>query len=184
MSKAFTHPLPNVIAMSKSLSIKTTARQMRFSLRGRGDLAVIGAALGIALPVKIGTCARADDLEVLCLGPDEWLVLASGAVGTEVSAKLADVYGKVPHSLTEITAREITFTVKGQQAAELMTIGCPRDTDTIPVGEARRTVFDGATVVLWKDAEDAFRIDIWNSFGPYLAQTLQTGATELALDVT
>lgn len=183
MSKAFTHPLPNVIAMSKTLSVKTAARNTRFSLRARGDLAAIEAALGLALPVKIGTCARTDGLEVLCLGPDEWLVLTSDAVGAEVSAKLTSVYGNVPHSLTEITAREVTFTVKGQQAAELMTIGCPRDINAIPAGEARRTVFDGATVVLWKDAEDVFRIDVWNSFASYLAQTLHTGATELALEV-
>ena len=87
-----------------------------------------------------------------------------------------------PHSLVDISAREVTLTIEGPKAAELLTLGCPRDIATIAPGEGRRTLFDGATVVLWRDAADRFRMDIWNSFAPHVAQLLQTGCKELAAE--
>ena len=71
---------------------------------------------------------------------------------------------------------------EGPKAAELLTLGCPRDIATIPPGEGRRTLFDGATVVLWRDAADRFRIDVWNSFASHIGHLLETGCKELAAE--
>nr|WP_092567435.1 sarcosine oxidase subunit gamma family protein [Alloyangia pacifica] len=153
--------------------------KVRFSLRARGDLAPLEQALGVALPRGIGETVKGA-VEVACLGPDEWLVLAAEAA--PVADACAGVYAALPHSLVEITAREVTFVIEGPRAPELMTIGCARDIDAIAVGSARRTLFDGATVTLWRDAEDRFRIDVWNSFAPHLLHLLQIGARELAAE--
>ena len=151
----------------------------RFSLRARGDLAPLEQALGVALPRKIGQTVKGA-VELACLGPDEWLVLAADPA--PIVDACAGVYARLPHSLVEITAREVSFVIEGPRAAELMTIGCARDIDAIPVGSARRTLFDGATVILWRDAETRFRIDVWNSFAPHLLHLLQVGARELAAE--
>ncbi len=153
--------------------------KVRFSLRARGDLAPLEQALGVALPRRIGETVKGP-VEVACLGPDEWLVLAAEAA--PVADACASVYAALPHSLVEITAREVTFVIEGPRAPELMTIGCARDIDAIAVGSARRTLFDGATVTLWRDAEDRFRIDVWNSFAPHLLHMLHVGARELAAE--
>jgi sarcosine oxidase subunit gamma len=47
-------------------------------------------------------------------------------------------------------------------------------------GRAVRTVFDGVQVVLWRDAPDAFRLDVWRSFMPHVRALLETGRRELA----
>ncbi len=157
----------------------------RLSLRARKAAlpalgAALGAALGLILPERIGQRAAAGGIEAICLGPDEWTILSpTGAVAGLLAASAGVDH---PHSLVDISAREVTLVIEGPRAADLLTLGCPRDIATIPVGEGRRTVFDGATVVLWRDGENSFRMDIWNSFAPHLGQLLDTGAKELATD--
>lgn len=183
MGRAFSFPLPEMIVSTKAATVRVLADIGRLSLRARGDLSTLNAALGVSLPAKIGDSAKEGDLAVACLGPDEWVLQLPKDRVAEISAKLAEVYASHPHSLADISDREMSFDISGPMAAELISIGCPRDIDAFAVGSARRTVFDGASVVLWRDADDQFRMDIWNSFAPFAAQTFDTGGKELAVEM-
>ncbi len=183
MSHTVSSLTPSIVAVTAAARVSVMEMSGRISLRARGDLSPIEAALGLALPAKIGTRTSAEDLEAVCLGPDEWTLLMPLGRIDGVKAALAGIYSTHPHSVTEISGREVTFLIEGARAAELLTIACPRDIAAIGVGEARRTVFDGATVVLWRDAVDRFRMDVWNSFAPFLARTLETGCRELAAEI-
>ena len=46
-------------------------------------------------------------------------------------------------------------------------------------GRAVRTVFDSATVVLWRDGPAEFRMDIWRSFAPHVRSLLAQAEAEL-----
>lgn len=154
----------------------------RLVLRARGDLAALNAALGVALPTVIGQRAGADAFEVLCLGPDEWMLhMAPDQVGA-VTASCAALMGSHPHSLVDVSGREVTLRIDGPRAAELLTIGCAREVEAIPVGQGRRTAFDNVTVILWRDEPAVFRLDVWNSFAPHVAGLLETGCRELAAE--
>lgn len=52
--------------------------------------------------------------------------------------------------------------------------------DLAPLGEGRCTNLKGVTVILWRDGEDRFRLDVWHSFAAYLLHLLETGCRELA----
>lgn len=173
---------PETLIDTGNVKVAVTGETGRISLRARGKLAPIDKALGVKLPTKIGTRANKGDVEALCLGPDEWLILCPNDDVSALKAASEAIYEKLPHSFTDISAREITLSITGPQAAELLTIGCPRDIASIGVGEARRTVFDNASVVLWCDGPDQYRMDLWNSFAPYSADLLVTGAKELAAE--
>ena len=41
-----------------------------------------------------------------------------------------------------------------------------------PVGMCTRTVLGKAEVVLWRTDAQAFRLEVWRSFAPYVAQFL------------
>lgn len=173
---------PNAVFETTAARIQASRVGGRFSLRARGDLSSLNSALGLTLPTKIGQRAQSDKVEALCLGPDEWVLIAvEGAVGEVISA-CASAYGNLPHSLVDITGREFQVSIEGARAAELLTIGMPRDVASIAVGEGRRTVFDGASVILWRDGENKFRMDIWNSFAGHLFELLETGCLELAAE--
>ena len=174
---------PGVVASSAVASVAVMAPVARLSIRVRNDMrADLAKVLGVDLPDTIGQRAKAGDVEAVCLGPDEWLVIAPLGHAPKVVQAAADAYAKLPHSLVEVSEREITVEITGAQADILLTLGMPRDVDSIKVGEARRTVFDGATVVIWRDAQTSFRMDIWRSFAPHVVALLATGCTELEAD--
>lgn len=173
---------PGILFGNPAATIAVAPMPARFSLRARGDLGRIGSAIGVDLPAQIGHRAAGDGFEAICLGPDEWTLVGAPEKADDITAALADIYPEVPHSLTDISGREVTFVIEGPRVAELLSIACPRDIRTIAPGEGRRTVFDGVTVVIWCDTPERYRMDVWNSFAAFLGQTLQTGCKELAAE--
>ncbi|WP_033068566.1 sarcosine oxidase subunit gamma [Thalassospira australica] len=180
LTHAFT---PGPIVASGPVKLTLMAPVARFSLRLRAaNIPAVSMAIGVELPITVGERASNGTTEAICLGPDEWMVIAkSDNTDTLVSA-CADIYASATHSLTEVSAREITVRIEGDRAAELLTIGCPRDIDSIPVGGGCRTVVDGVTVVLWRDEEQSFRMDIWRSFALHVIDLLCRGCKELAAE--
>ncbi len=169
-------------ATSSELRIASQSPVARFSLRMReGDRTALGQTLGLDLPGTIGRRTTAGDREALCLGPDEWLLLAPEDERTAITDAAGRVYADHPHSLTEISDRELTILVEGAQAEELLSFACPRDLGRLEPSHGVRTVFDGVSVVLWRDAADRFRLDVWRSFASHVRELLEIGAEELAL---
>lgn len=173
---------PGLLVDTGAARVSVAAPCGRLSLRARGDLSPFVTPLGLPLPMRIGERATGGPVETICLGPDEWMIHAPEAQIPTIEAVCAAFYDSHPHSLVDVSGRETTFVVDGPRAAELLTLGCPRDLDRLKSGEGRRTVFDGATVILWRDADNAFRMDVWHSFAPYLFHLLDTGCRELAAE--
>lgn len=182
MSTEISSLTPGIVAGTKAAQVSVLPAQGRLSLRARGDLGALEKAIGLALPGRIGLRAQAGGIEAIRLGPDEWTLLAPAGAVAGLVAACAAIYGDHPHSLVDISGREVTLSIEGPRAAELLTLGCPRDIATIAPGEGLRTLFDGASVVLWRDGDDRFRIDVWNSFAGHVAHLLETGCKELAAE--
>jgi sarcosine oxidase subunit gamma len=180
LSHAFT---PGPLVAHGPVKLTLLSPVARFSLRLReANIQALSKALGIDLPKQIGARASNGSTEILCLGPDEWQILAKEDDAQGITDACAAVYDDATHSLTEVSAREITVRIDGERAAELLTIGCPRDIDLIPVGSGCRTIIDSATVTLWRDEEQSFRVDVWRSFAPHLFELLMTGCAEFAAE--
>lgn len=152
----------------------------RFNLRiDPGHLAAASDAFGLSLPTVIGQGTRDGDRRALCLGPDEWVVSAAGTDRDAITAAFARLSAELPHSLVEISDREIAVTLEGASAVTLLTVGCPVDVGSFPVGAGARTIFDGVQVVLHRDGPDRFTLEIWRSFLPHVLDLLETGKREL-----
>lgn len=173
---------PGLLVETGAARVLVAAPCGRLSLRARGDLSPFATSLGLTLPTRIGERAASGPVEAICLGPDEWMIHAPEAQIPTIEAACVAFYDSHPHSLVDVSGRETTFVVDGPRAAELLTLGCPRDLDRLKQGDGRRTVFDGATVILWHDADNSFRMDVWHSFAPYLYHLLHTGCRELAAE--
>lgn len=175
-----THDFPVTSEAGARLRIEELAPEARFSLRVRpANAPVLGQALGLDLPGRIGQIAEARGHKALCLGPDEWLICAPEAARDAIVEAAREAYAAAPHSLTEISDREISYAISGPAAQELLSIACPRDLDRLAPGQAVRTVFDSAQVVLWRDGPEAFRLDVWRSFAPHVRALLDTGRAEI-----
>lgn len=154
----------------------------RFSLRlAMADRAAASAALGLELPDRIGRIAASDRRRAICLGPDEWQVDADAADAGPIRAAFAAIYDAHPHSLVEITDRKVTFRLSGPQAAELVSVGNPRDPRLMPPGTGARTIFDIAQAILIRENDDTFTLTVWNSFAAHVGELLDIANTELAI---
>lgn len=170
-------PLDGRAATAPSLSVLPAPPAHRTSLRAGPDaLETIDAALGLALPRRIGRSETAGERSALCLGPDEWLVIDPD---TDPMADLADV--AAPHSAVDVSHRNVALLVVGADAADAIEHGCPRDLslDAFPVGACARTVLGKAEVIVWRGKPDAFRIECWRSFSTYVMDFME----EVALDM-
>lgn len=149
----------------------------RLSLRApRASVAALSKALGVALPTKPKTSAAEGSRAALWLGPDEWLVIDTGADG--LAASLAGV--EAFHSAVDVSHRNVGIVVAGRGAEATLSAGCPQDLSpaSFPVGACSRTVLGKIEVVIWRTGEDAFRVECWRSFGDYAFAFLAEAARD------
>jgi sarcosine oxidase subunit gamma len=157
----------------------------------------IGGELGVALPTSPGDVGRAGERSVLCLGPDEWLVL--GPPGADLAARLRSRAGAGPASVVDVSAQCTTILVAGPGARDLLAHGCALDLhpSRFPGGRCAQTMLAHAQVILMAvepppiqapliespateppPAELAYHVLVRSSFAWYLAQWLEDAAVE------
>jgi sarcosine oxidase subunit gamma len=147
----------------------------RFVLRGApAVMSAAGAALGLNISATACRSARAGERAALWLGPDEQLLLAPVADTQVLARQLGETLGALPHSLVDVSHRQIALEVSGPQAQNILNAGCPLDLhlDSFPVGACTRTVLGKCDIVLWRTGAAAFHVEVWRSFADYASRFL------------
>lgn len=164
-----------------AVSVAVLPPVARFNLRiAPADLAVASKAFGVSLPEKIGQGTQDGQRAAYCIGPDEWLLQAAEADQSAIVSAFDSARANTPNSLTVISDREHSIAITGPAAIDLLSVACPLDLSRMAVGSAKRTVFDYAQVVLIRDGEDAFRLEVWRSYFPHVHGLLQIAIKEFA----
>jgi sarcosine oxidase subunit gamma len=118
----------------------------------------------------------------LWLGPEEYLLLdTAGGTSSTLAAQLDHAIGDAPHSLVDVSHRQVALEITGPNASRLLNGACPLDLDidAFPIDMCTRTVFAKAEIILWRRRSDAFHVEVWRSFADYVAGIL----IEIARDV-
>lgn len=171
--------LPGGEMLSGGVRIAVLPAAERLSLRApAASVGELSEALGVDLPTRPKTSAGKGGRVALWLGPDEWLLIDQTA--GDPLGDCATV--KALHSAVGISHRNAAFSVSGAAAEAVLSAGCPQDLDiaAFPVGACSRTLFGKAEVVLLRTAEDAFRLECWRSFAPYVNDLLLEAANDQA----
>jgi sarcosine oxidase subunit gamma len=156
----------------------------RFIFRGAPEAATAaGAAFGVALPAQPCSAQRQDSRAALWLGPDEWLLLAPREAVSDITSAFSKQLGGVPHSLVEISDRNVGLLLDGPGSEDMLNTGCPLDLDiaAFPAGMCTRTLFGKAEIVLWRTAPHVFHIEVMRSFLPYVTGFLDLAVRDVAL---
>lgn len=173
-----TPPIP-----SGRLTIEVAADCARLSFRvDPGSREAAARLFGCELPGRIGGLSAAGARVAARLGPDEWLLMAPFAEGPTIAARFGSDL-KEPHSLVDVSHREVGIEVRGAAAALALAAGCALDLEARPSPSATRTLFDKAQVILLKWAPDHYRIEVWPSFADHVWLLLKAAAREIALDI-
>lgn len=172
-----------VSGVPKAATIVPLRRLGRFVFRGRHKaIDAAGGAYGVALPRLACRAALAGSHAALWLGPDEWLLLMPESEAENCAALLTQALAGLPHSLVDISHRQVGLEVAGPEAATVLNAGCPLDLDraVFPVGMCTRTLLGKAEIVLWRVAEERFRLEVSQSFAAYALGLLHETSREFA----
>jgi len=165
--------------ITASAAVRRLPPAARYVLRG-GPAVAAAASGALGFPVPTAACRAGSQAEqaALWLGPDEWLILAPGDRACELEAALHAALPPLPHSLVDVSHRQIALEVHGGEAGRLLAAGCPLDLDrgAFPVGMCTRTMLGKAEIVLWRTGLEVFRIEVWRSFAAYLSEFLAEAA--------
>ncbi len=161
----------------------------RFSLGlAPENLDKAAGAFGAPIPGKVGGMARTGQSFSLCLGPDEWQLMVPMALANPLAKNFAHLRAEVPHSLVDITHRQIGLIISGPLASAIIGAGCPLDLSEMPVNGCARSVLDKVQVIIMKTDEYTYHLEIMRSFVPFAGQFLRNAANqyeaELALNTT
>lgn len=160
-----------------SPALHPLAAAARHILRGGAEVRVAAEqALRLALPAIACRAVSEGERAALWLGPDEWLLITPE--GSDDAAALHAALRERPHSLVDVSHRQLAIELRGAHAVTLLAGGCPLDLDlsAFPVGMCTRTMLGKAEVILWRTAPEVFRIEVWRSFAPYVAAFLDEAA--------
>jgi sarcosine oxidase, subunit gamma len=177
-------PAVNEAPLDKTipLDIRAAEDAARFSLRIDPSAAAMAAtAFGAPLPARIGQMATSGERLALQLGPDEWQLLAPLSDGDAI----VESFGRLqtPHSLVDIGHREEGILVEGEAASLALRSAIAFDVEAMPVGTGCRTVFDKAQIILIRETENRFRIEVWRSFADHVWHILHAVSREIALGI-
>ncbi|QIB33349.1 sarcosine oxidase subunit gamma [Ancylobacter pratisalsi] len=155
----------------------------RLVFRGRESaIGPAGDAFGVAFPREACRWVGGNGRFVLWLGPDEWFLIAPNTDPASITEAIEAATAGLPHSLVDVSARSCAIEIAGPKAAFILNQGCPLDLslEAFPIGMCTRTVFHKAEITLGRLGPEVFRIDIWNSFAPYVWELLEEARREFA----
>jgi sarcosine oxidase, subunit gamma len=165
---ARTEPVPSAPYVGTGVTISLAPPMARYSLRPRQGQA-LETLLGVKVPKRIGEAVGG----IACLGPDEWFM--RGPVGTTVPAS-----NGLPIAITDVSERSVCLIVEGPNATLLLSSGCPLDLDRFAVGRATRTIYETVEIILIRESDDCFHVEVWRSFAAWLWAALATAASHQA----
>lgn len=145
----------------------------------------IEGRLGVSLPGSVGVVGAGNDVVVLWLSPDEFLLLSSRPA-SDLAAELVDELGDDPGAVVDLSANRTTLELAGPSARVVLEKGCALDLhpSVFTSGTAYVTAIGSVPVILWKLADEVYRILPRSSFADFLGRWLldamvEFGATEL-----
>ncbi len=154
----------------------------RFVFRGDAEARLAaGTAFGAPLAEVPGRAVIHGDRAALSLGPDEQHFIVPDRDATAFADGLGIALAGRPHSLVNVSHRQVALELRGPHAEWLLAAVCPLplDVEAFPVDACTRTVFAKAEITLWRTAPDAFRVEVARSYCRYVVDLLGEVAREL-----
>ncbi len=157
-------PIPSTPFTSNGVTISLAPPMARYSLRARSAKA-LETILNVKVPKKIGTTQGS----IACLGPDEWLMRAPSGTKIPMAEGLAI-------AVTDVSERSVCLIVEGPRSVTTLMSGCPQDLERFAVGKASRTIYETVEIILIRETEDRFHVEVWPSFALWLWTALTMAA--------
>ena len=188
MSKQFNlinqvyNPLDGFVFNSQSdstLLITPSADCARLNLRiAQTNLEFAGKVFGLSIPSTIGEMNSDENKSALCLGPDEWMLMAEKSEGKFILDDFSSLATEVLFSLVDVGHRTVGINISGSAAVQVLSSGCPLDLDKMPSGSCTRSVLDKVQILIIKVNNESYRLEIVSSFAEFVWNYLSIASSE------
>ena len=130
-----------------------------------------------ALPTRPNSVSSDGGLDVLWLGPDEWLIVAERPA-RELVASLEEASAGTHRSVVDVSANRAVIDLSGDDRLDVLASGCPLDLHprSWDDGRCAQTLFGRAQVLLQERA-GLTRLFVRPSFGRYVVEMLVVAAS-------
>jgi sarcosine oxidase subunit gamma len=147
-------------------------------------VAAMGAALGVVFPSVPCTFTAGEGplgaVEVLWLGPDEFLVVALPGLQLSIEEVLRGALGTCGGSVVDTSAQRTTVVLEGPHVRDVLAHGCSVDLhpSSAPVGTCVQTLLARTGIILLVTGSDQVTVLVRSSFAEYLAAWLSDACVE------
>ena len=141
--------------------------------------AKVEESLGLLWPRETGTVA-CGSVDILYIGPTDWLVLASEPGAMMLVQTLKDAFVGSDYRATDVSAALSRIEVKGVHARALLAKGCSLDLrpQSFALHRCARTRLAGMPVVVCCTESSTFECIVSLSYGEYLLAWLSDATEE------
>ena len=171
------------VSLPAGLLLADDSHRGKIMIHGRaGEQAV--ATLGMMAPAAAGQSARARDVAIYRLRPDQLFINTAPGGEAELLAALSSAGKGDMVTVTDVTHGRAQLRLSGPRAAELLSHMCALDChpDHFPDGTARQTSVAKTTQLVIRDDVDgalSYLLVGARSLGAYLWATIQAAARGL-----
>ncbi|MFS8097299.1 sarcosine oxidase subunit gamma [Lentzea alba] len=185
MTADLTSPLAAWTDRLAALPVKASERPFLSQLTVRvSDPTALGVALGVQFPSVPCTFTAGSgefgDIEVLWLGPDEFLVVAEPGRQVQIEEVLRGALGSARGSVVDTSAQRTTVVLEGPHVRDVLAHGCSVDLhpSAAPVGTCVQTLLARTGIILQVTSTSSVTLRVRSSFAEYLAAWLSDACAE------
>jgi sarcosine oxidase subunit gamma len=172
--------------MAEPTVLRELPPSLLLDLRGEAGAeafqSAVAGVLGVAPPVEPSTVAASGDIEILWLGPDEWLVVTS-ADKSDLASRLDGALAGLHHSVIDVSQGRVVLELEGPEAWAVLAQATSLDLRprAFRPGHCAQAPLARVPVILQQiDTAPRFRVLVRASFAPYVTEWLQGAIAELA----
>ena len=150
---------------------------LKINLRGknRNFITKIGKELSIIPPTDPNTSSGNDNLNILWLSPDEWLLYSNNKTDIHNSSQLENnLYNSISKvkigSVTNVSDHWVMINMKGDKIFELLSSGCPFNFNKFKnnKGAVTQTLINHIDVIIHNKNNNDLNIFVRRSFSDHL----------------
>tara|TARA_B100002051_G_C16698307_1_gene619453 strand:+ start:864 stop:1424 length:561 start_codon:yes stop_codon:yes gene_type:complete len=161
-------------ANSVDFQIKSLGYTSQLNLRlCSTELGLLKVKLGISIPEIANTYASNDYAKILCLGPDEWLLISDLHNKEKISKVLEGFNYKEKYSITDVSFNRVIIEISGEKCNELIKSIASVPESAFITGACTQSIFANTQVILLcLENNYKYNILVRSSFSEYLSEVI------------
>jgi len=160
----------------------------KLNLRGknRDFTTKVGKSLSMITPTDPNTSSGNENLNILWLSPDEWMIYSNNKInlidGNNLEDNLFNEISKVKiGSVTNVTDHWIMINIKGDKVFELLSSGCPFNFNNFKnsIGATTQTLLNHVDVIIHNKNINDLNLFVRRSFSNHLWSWINDSASRM-----